>query len=172
VSGGFPRGRTASADIIFRESTAPATIFSRTLRIVGNGGTNSLSPSGPCCPQRGRPWGLLVTPASVQDRDGGRELLGRLRGAVKRLQVVWADTAFAAALTWAWVQWGWLGEVVRKLAGQVGFVVQPKRWVVERTFGWLNRYRRLAKDYERTIPSSEAYITVSMIHLMARRLNP
>jgi putative transposase len=56
------------------------------------------------------------------------------------------------------------------LAGQVGFVVQPKRWIVERTFGWLNRCRRLSKDYERTTASSEAFIKVAMIHLMIRRL--
>ena len=60
--------------------------------------------------------------------------------------------------------------VVTKLAGQVGFVVQPKRWIVERTFGWLNRSRRLSKDYERTADSSEAFIKVAMIHLMLRRL--
>jgi putative transposase len=65
---------------------------------------------------------------------------------------------------------GWAGVVVRKLVGQVGFVVQPKRWIVERTFGWLNRSRRLSKDYERTIESREAFVKVAMIHLMARRL--
>ena len=62
--------------------------------------------------------------------------------------------------------------VVRKVVGQVGFVAQPKRWIVERTFGWLNRSRRLAKDYERTAESSEAFVKVAMIHLMARRLKP
>jgi putative transposase len=60
--------------------------------------------------------------------------------------------------------------VVRKLAGQVGFVVQAERWIVERTFGWLNRSRRLSKDYERTTESSETFIKVAMLHLMARRL--
>jgi len=60
--------------------------------------------------------------------------------------------------------------VVRALVGQVGFVVQPKRWIVERTFGWFNRSRRLAKDYERTTASSEAFIKVARIHLMVRRL--
>ncbi len=60
--------------------------------------------------------------------------------------------------------------VVRKLVGQKGFVVQPKRWIVERTLGWLNRFRRLSKDYERTTQSSEAFIKVAMIHVMVRRL--
>ena len=54
--------------------------------------------------------------------------------------------------------------------GQKGFAVQPKRWIVERTFGWLNRSRRLSKDYERTVDSSQAFVEVAMIHLMLRRL--
>jgi transposase len=115
-------------------------------------------------------WALVVAPASTQDRVGGIWLVERLRAAVKRIKVLWADAHFDTALSHAWVWWGWVGVVVRKLAGQVGFVVQPKRWLVERTFGWLNRSRRLSKDYERTIASSEAFIKVAMIHLMARRL--
>jgi putative transposase len=79
---------------------------------------------------------------------------------------------FPDALSEAWCRWGWIGVVVRKLVGQVGFVTQPKRWIVERTFGWLNRFRRLAKDYERTTESSEAFVKIAMIHLMIRRLSP
>jgi putative transposase len=60
--------------------------------------------------------------------------------------------------------------VVKRLVRQVGLVVQPKRWIVERTFGWLNRFRRLSKDYERTIESSEAVVKVPIIHLMLRWL--
>jgi transposase len=115
-------------------------------------------------------WAVLVVPASTQDRVGGVPLIERLRAAVKRIKIVWGDTHFDTALTHAWVRWGWLGVVVKKLVGQKGFVVQPKRWIVERTFGWLNRSRRLAKDYERTMTSSEAFIKVAMIHLMVRRL--
>lgn len=94
-------------------------------------------------------WALMVVPASVQDRVGGLALVERLHEAVKRLKKVWGDAHFDTALNHAWVHWGWLGVVVQKLAGQVGFVVQPKRWIVERTFGWFNRSRRLSKDYER-----------------------
>ena len=117
-------------------------------------------------------WALMVTPADTQDRAGGPRLMDRLRAAVKRLKVVWGDTHFDTALTHGWVMWGWVGVVVKKLVGQVGFVVQPKRWIVERTFGWLGRPRRLSKEYERTTASSEAFIRVAMIHLMVRRLRP
>ena len=113
---------------------------------------------------------MLVVPASVQDRVGGIALVERLRAAVKRIKMLWGDAHFDTALKHAWCRWAWLGVVVRKLVGQVGFVVQPKRWIVERTFGWLNRSRRLSKDYERTTESSAAFIKVAMIHLMARRL--
>jgi transposase len=119
-------------------------------------------------------WALLVAPASVQDRVEGIALVERLRSAVKRVRMLWGDTHFDTALLHAWCRWGWPGVVVKKLVGQVGFVVQPKRWIVERTFGWLNRSRRLSKDYERTTASSEAFIEafikVAMIHLMVCRL--
>ena len=117
-------------------------------------------------------WALTVTPASTQDRAGGVPLIEKLRAAVKRIRVVWGDTHFDAALRHAWINWGWVGVVTRKLAGQKGFVPQPKRWILERTFGWLNRWRRLSKDYERTCASTEAFVTVAMIGLMARRLKP
>jgi putative transposase len=115
-------------------------------------------------------WALRVVPADTQDRAGGIPLVEQLRAAVKRIKVVWGDAHFDTALAHAWYRWGWVGVVVRKVVGQRGFVVQPKRWIVERTFGWLNRFRRLSKDYERTTASSEAFVKVAMIHLMTRRL--
>jgi putative transposase len=117
-------------------------------------------------------WALVVTPASTQDRDGGVTLLTQLRRAVKRLKVVWGDSAFEGPLGWAWVKYFWCYVATKKAPGQTGFVPQPKRWIVERTFGWLNRSRRLSKDYERTTASSEAFVKVAMIHLMIRRLKP
>jgi putative transposase len=112
----------------------------------------------------------MVVPADVQDRAGGPPLMERLHEAVKRLKVVWGDSHVDTALAHGWVMWAWVGVVVRKLVGQAGFVVQPRRWIVERTFGWLGRSRRLSKEYERTVESSEAFIKIAMIHLMVRRL--
>jgi len=113
---------------------------------------------------------LRGVPASTQDRAGGVALVEKRRGAVKRVKKLGGDAHFDWAWRHAWGRWGWLGVVVKKLVGQVGFVAQPKRWIVERTFGWLNRSRRLSKDYERTVQSSEAFVKVAMIHLMLRRL--
>jgi putative transposase len=116
-------------------------------------------------------WGLVITPASVPDWDGAREVLLRARRAAPRLSRVFADAAYTTLEFWA----VWFARlvltIVRKPPGHRGFVVQPKRWIVERTFGWLNRYRRLSKDYERTIESSTAFVYVSMIHVMLRRLD-
>ena len=67
---------------------------------------------------------------------------------------------------------GWLLEIVKRSEQSQGFVVLPRRWVVERTFGWLSKYRRLSKDYEQTPASSEAWIRLAMIHIMVRRLAP
>lgn len=113
-------------------------------------------------------WALVVTPASVQDRDGGKLALTLFREQVKFPRVIWADAAYQATAQWALIQWLWCVELVQRILP--GFHVLPKRWIVERTFGWLNRYRRLSKDYERTIESSTAFIHVALIALMARRL--
>ena len=109
-------------------------------------------------------------PASLQDRDGAGPLLGASRRIFPFIQRVFADSAYAgekvAKATLIAV------EIVRKNPDQVGFAVQPRRWVVERTFGWLVSYRRLGKDYEVLTETSEAMIRVAMIHLMLRRLKP
>jgi putative transposase len=101
---------------------------------------------------------------------GGIELVHKLREAVKFLKMVWADSHFDTAIRHIWIWFGWMGQVVRRLKQQVGFVVQPKRWIVERTFGWWNRYRRLSKDYERTVESSRGFIQLAMIRIMIRRI--
>ena len=124
------------------------------------------------------PLGLLltgvVTAASVQDRDGAMSLLDVLRHRFARLRVIWADQAYAGELiTWVWRLRPWRHvrlEIVKRPEGIKGFLLLPKRWIVERTFAWLGRYRRLAKDYEYSTHTSEAMIRVAMIHLMVRRL--
>ena len=117
---------------------------------------------------------VVVTSAAVQDRDGGLMVLRRLAGWCPRLRVVYADAAYDTRRlrVWAAALGGWVLSIVRKLAGQRGFVVHPRRWVVERTFAWLNRYRRLSKDYETYPENSEAVIRLAMINLMIHRLRP
>jgi putative transposase len=117
----------------------------------------------------------VVHAAGVQDRDGAKQLLAGLPAAssCQRLEVIWADGAYAGELiTWVQNHCGWHLEIVQKPADQKGFAVLPRRWVVERTFAWLCRNRRLSKDYEENVQSSEAMIYLAMIHLMLRRLRP
>jgi putative transposase len=116
----------------------------------------------------------VITAASVQDRDGAQQLLEVLRHRFARLRLIWADQAYTGDLVaWVWALRPWRRihlVVVKRLEGLKGFHVLPKRWIVERTFGWLNRYRRLSKDYEYLPQTSETMIRVAMIHLMIRRL--
>ena len=112
---------------------------------------------------------VSVTGAHVQDRDGAQAVLGGLKDRFPRLQRVWADGAYAGKLVeWAQESAQLILDIVRKPKGQVGFAVLPWRWIVERTFAWLGNYRRLARDYEISARTSEAWI--AMIHLMLRRL--
>lgn len=116
---------------------------------------------------------VVVHPADVQDRDGARLVLTKLRGRFPRLERIWADAGYSGSLAyWATAFGGWTLDIVRKHAGQRTFVVLPNRWVVERTFAWLGRCRRLSKDYEAVPASSEAWIRLAMVHLMLRRLAP
>ena len=122
---------------------------------------------------------VVVTAANVQDRDGARALLQGLFERIKkskysrwsRPKLIWADGGYRGELIeWIKHTFGWTLENVEKLADQVGFQVLPKRWIVERTFAWLNRQRRLSKDYERLPATSEAFIYIAMIRLRVRRL--
>jgi len=117
--------------------------------------------------------GLLVLPANEQDRDGARQMLGPLIGHMPRLERIWADAGYAGQLVeWLRDEAGWTLEIVAKPPKTTTFVVLPKRWIVERTFAWLGKCRRLSKDYEHTIASSTALIRLAMIGLMLRRLHP
>lgn len=118
---------------------------------------------------------VMVTSATVQDRPGGRTILARLAARFPTVALVWADGGYAnkidsSLLSWATDKLGLLVEIVKRSDDVKGFQVLPRRWVVERTFGWLVRNRRLARDYERLPATSEAMIKVAMIRLMAHRL--
>jgi putative transposase len=111
----------------------------------------------------------------MQDRDGAKLLLRRCKQGCKdafpRLCLIWADGGYRGPLIdWVKTKCGWTLQIVEKPADQKGFSVLPRRWVVERTFAWLGRYRRLAKDYDLLPESSEAWIYIAMTHIMLRRL--
>ncbi len=114
---------------------------------------------------------VAVHPANVQDRDGAKLTLMRLVGRFPRLERIWADGAYAGKLVlWAKNVGGWSLELVRRPSHRHTFEVLPRRWVVERTFAWLGRYRRLSKDYEELPETTEAWVYAAMTGLMLRRL--
>ena len=114
---------------------------------------------------------VIVTTACVQDRDGARVTLGQLQGFCKKLRLIWVDGAYRGELlNWVSHHFKFRLQPVLRSDRQKGFVLLPKRWIVERTFAWLGQARRLSKDYERKTSSSEAFIYITMIRLMLRRL--
>ena len=116
---------------------------------------------------------VVVHAANVQDRDGAKLVLAKLVGRFPRLKLIWADGGYAGHLVeWARTFGGWFLEIVKRPPDSHSFEVLPRRWVVERTFGWLGRCRRLSKDYEALPQTSEAWVQIAMIHLMLRRLKP
>ena len=120
----------------------------------------------------GLPLSIYVTPANVQDRVGARCLLSGLKPLVPRLQRIWADGAYGGAPLYEWCQneGGWELEIVGSNREARGFRVEQKRWIIERTFGWLGMSRRLVKDYERRVQTSETLIELAMIRIMLGRL--
>jgi putative transposase len=120
----------------------------------------------------GLPLSIYVTPADVHDTVGARRLLAGLAPLVPRLKKIWADAAYRGKelADWCLTEGEWELEVVERSAGTRGFSVKPRRWVVERTFGWLSRSRRLSKDYERKVQTSEALIQIAIIRLLVARL--
>jgi transposase len=118
---------------------------------------------------------VLVTAASVPERAGAKDLLKRVKqlgSKIWRLHTIWADGGFDGAPFMKWVMdiCQWIVEVVLRPEQTKGFVLLKKRWVVERTFGWLMRCRRLVRDYELLPETSEAFIYLAMIRIMVRRL--
>ena len=122
-------------------------------------------------------FGLLlavaVTGAGTHDAAAAVDLVTLVAGSLRSVRTFIADAAYRTAELAGWLAWwGRALLVVARPAGAKGWVLLPKRWVVERTFGWLLRCRRHGRDYERLTESSEAMIYVSMVGLMARRLEP
>ncbi|WP_247745863.1 IS5 family transposase [Streptomyces oryzae] len=114
---------------------------------------------------------VLVTAGNVTDRQAARILLPRLRERFRKITLVWADGGYTGRLiTWAGEKLRLTLEIVKRSDGMKGFVVLPRRWVVERTLGWLMRSRRLVRDFETLPASSEAFIYFSQAMLMSRRL--
>jgi len=116
---------------------------------------------------------VLVHKASIQERAGAQSLLQRAKKkGFERLCLIWADGGYSGQpmIDWVWKITGWVFEVIKRSDDADGFVVLPRRWVVERTFAWLGRYRRLSKDYEQLPETSEAMIYAAMVNIMLRRL--
>ena len=119
----------------------------------------------------------VVTSAAVDDAAAAPQVLRQLgRESYPRLAVIGADHKYHNHALTAWVATespgSWRLDIVRRPAGAKGFVLLPKRWVVERTFAWLGRCRRHSRDYERRTDSSESMLRVSALHLMLKRLKP
>ncbi len=116
---------------------------------------------------------VIVTKASVPEREGGKLLLTRAwQHFFECLELIWADGGYDGQpfYDWVWENFGWLVEIVKRSDDAEGFVVLPRRWVVERTFGWLSRFRRLSKDYEVLTETSEAWIYAAIVRIMLQRL--
>jgi putative transposase len=121
----------------------------------------------------GLPLSIYVTSADVQDRVGAQCLLAGIKVLLPRLKKIWADGAYTGEKLARWCKehGGWELQIVeRSSADTEGFAVLPHRWIVERTLGWLMRNRRLSKDYERKVQTSERLMEVAMIRLILRRL--
>ena len=116
-------------------------------------------------------WGLWVCPADHQDRDGGRWPLSPCRHRLRWVREIIADSGFSKRFV-EWVRRACGRKVTTTATVGKGFKVHPRRWVVERTFAWLVKHRRLAKDFEYLTDTSEAMIYAAMIHRMVRRLHP
>ena len=117
--------------------------------------------------------GVVVTPADCPERDGARQVLQRVGDWFRRWRKLWGDGGYRGDTFAQWVGEHWPKlevEVVKRSAVTVGFAVLPQRWIVERTFGWLMRHRRLVRDYERTEASAESWIHLAMIRIQLRRL--
>jgi putative transposase len=115
---------------------------------------------------------VYVTPANTSDREGARRLLVGLKPRAPRLELIRADSAYSgdALASWCHTAGAWRLEIIKRKPQSQGFVVRPWGWIVERTLGWLGRQRRLSKDYERKVQTSETLLKLAMIRLMVARV--
>ena len=119
---------------------------------------------------------VLVHSASIQDGRGGHLTLQKLFDKIKqsihnrwcRLKLIWADGAYASIVQETRKQFGWMLDIVRRSDKAKGFEILPHRWIVERTFGWLGRYRRLSRDFEHTVSSTESVVYIASIRRMLK----
>lgn len=124
----------------------------------------------------GLPLKVMAHSASIQDGRGGYQILQALFAKIKgslhnrwcRLKLIWADGAYASIVEEVRKQFGWRLDIVRRSDKAKGFEILPHRWIVERTFGWLGRYRRLARDFEHTVSSSESVVYIASIRRMLK----
>lgn len=116
---------------------------------------------------------VIVHSAGIQDRDGAKLLLSGIFDRFARLKLILADGIYNGGLAvWVKKYFGMVLEIVSRPKGSKGFALIPRRWVVERTFAWLNQHRRLSKDYEYLTDTSEVMIQIAMIGIMLHRLAP
>jgi putative transposase len=114
---------------------------------------------------------IVVHAANIQDRDGAKLVFARAKNRFPRLKLLWTDGGYAGKLVeyvyyWYW----WVLQIVKRSDDVKGFKLLPRRWVVERTFGWLMNYRRLCRNYEYWDQTSETVVKLAMTHVMLRRL--
>ena len=116
---------------------------------------------------------VVVHSAGIQDREGAKTVFSGLYGRFSRPETVFADGGYTGSLIgWVKEMFGWILKIETRPEGSKGFTLLPVRWVVERTFAWLNQHRRLSKDYEYLTDTSETTVYIAMIGIMLHRLAP
>jgi putative transposase len=116
-------------------------------------------------------WGVLVEPGKCSEAEGAKKLFRKTQDRMPCLQVVWLDGGFEHRIEhWVERHCSFRVEIVKRPKGSKGWTLVPKRWVVERTFGWLNRWRGLAREYDYLPETTQAKILLAMTRLMLRRL--
>jgi putative transposase len=116
---------------------------------------------------------VIVHSAGIQDRDGAVMLISRLAHRCLLLKIIWADGGYAGDLVkWVYEFLGWTLAIVKRSDQNKGFVVLPKRWIVERMFAWIGNYRINAKDYCHDVKSSEATVYATSVAMMLKKLHP